>query len=363
MDSSGVRTPEFSRSKSGFESVVPIFFITFCQIFQPIDSLGALGRTAGFWSGRTGFQSLLSHLFFWLHCLSPEIPMVPLAQWVRQLGFDAVSTSSDPNLFLQFELKKKRQKLHNTIPLLSMKSFDSRFVFETRKGSPTKLFSTVRQKISDRKSCFPPLMHQTFRNPKFFETRKGSPKVFLVLWDKKILDSESWYPPFMHKCFRYPKFFEATKGSSKSFFGTVRQKLFDGKSWYSLLPPSLCKIFFPHDKSFETQRGSPPKFFVTVRRKILDKRSWYPPLMHIKFRYPNFSKTPNGSPKIFLVLWDKKIPKETRDIPFSLLETFQNPEFFEILKGSRKFFWYSERKIVQRNGKSWHPLCCLKYRN
>ena len=34
-------------------------------------------------------------------CLS-EIPMVPMAQWVGQQGFEAIGNSSNPSLYLHF---------------------------------------------------------------------------------------------------------------------------------------------------------------------------------------------------------------------------------------------------------------------
>ena len=43
-------------------------------------------------------------------------------------------------------------------------------IFDTRIFLKHKFFGTVRQKISDRKSWFPPPMLQIFQYPKFSET-------------------------------------------------------------------------------------------------------------------------------------------------------------------------------------------------
>ena len=62
------------------------------------------------------------------------------------------------------------------------------------KGSLTKFFGTVRQKLFDRKSLYSP------------------------------------HPPLIHKLFCYRKFCETLKGSPTKVFGTVRHKVFDGNS-------------------------------------------------------------------------------------------------------------------------------------
>ena len=106
-------------------------------------------------------------------------------------------------------------------------------ISKTLKGSPTKFFGTVRQKIFDRKSwysLFPPssVIHNFFRYKKFCETQKGSTTKFFDTVRQQIFYWKWWYFPLRHKIFRYPKLSETQKGSSTKLFGTVRQKFFHG---------------------------------------------------------------------------------------------------------------------------------------
>ena len=48
-------------------------------------------------------------------------------------------------------------------------------ISETRKGSPTKIFGTVRQKIFNGKSCYSPPIIQTFSVPEINATVKDPP--------------------------------------------------------------------------------------------------------------------------------------------------------------------------------------------
>ncbi len=112
------------------------------------------------------------------------------------------------------------------------------------KGSSTKCFGTVRQKIFDRKSWHSPspLIHKLFRCRKLSETqhRRVHLQNFSALWNKKLSTENLDTPP---SPFLSIHFFAAgnflkhsTEGFTYKFFGTVRQKIFDGKSWYSPLP-------------------------------------------------------------------------------------------------------------------------------
>ena len=136
-------------------------------------------------------------------------------------------------------------------------------ISETLKGSFTKFFGTVRQKIFDgnlwypllcikffdtpnflrhwrdaheifrhcetknfrRKIVIAPIMHKFFRYPKFSETLKGCPRNFSALWDKKFR-RKIVIAPIMHKIFRYPKFSETLKGCPRNFSSI---KLFETK--------------------------------------------------------------------------------------------------------------------------------------
>ena len=84
---------------------------------------------------------------------------------------------------------------------------------ETLGGSPPKFFGTVRQKIFDGKSWYPPLIHKLFGYRKVDGTQHRK----VPLWNSsalsdKIFDRKPWYslalptsPPFIHEFFRYLK--------------------------------------------------------------------------------------------------------------------------------------------------------------
>ena len=159
-------------------------------------------------------------------------------------------------------------------PLLSIKYFFSyqKFSETAQKGSPMKFFGTVRQKIFDGKSWYPPSFIHNF----FFATglflKHGSEGFHYEIFrhcEKKILTENRDNPPpprLIHNFFRYHKFCETKKGSPTKFFGIVRQQISKTKSWYS---PLRHKVF--RDPKFsETQSGSSTKFFGTVRRKFFD---------------------------------------------------------------------------------------------
>ena len=137
---------------------------------------------------------------------------------------------------------------------------------------PKKFFSTVRQKIFERKhdtslsylqfffhtrsflkhrrvplqssssrSCETENFWQNREAPllcmKIFETRNFSKhrrvpvRILSALWDNKISTQNSDIP-LLEKFFWYPKFFETLKCSPTNFFGTVKQKVLNEKSWF-----------------------------------------------------------------------------------------------------------------------------------
>ena len=131
-------------------------------------------RTAAFWSGRSGLESLPCQIFIRIHLHLSEFPIVSKAQFVGQQGWEAVGTGSNPGLYLHFStiLISFRTKIflkpgwvplrhflvlweknfeRIVIPLLSRQFFDTR-TFLKHKGPPTNFFGTVRQKIFDKKS-------------------------------------------------------------------------------------------------------------------------------------------------------------------------------------------------------------------
>ena len=163
-------------------------------------------------------------------------------------------------------------------PSIMHKIFPNPNFLETKNGSPTMFFGTVRLKIFDWKSWYPPLLsmsffqkrnflrlkevpHKDFRycdteyflsdnrdNPQliiqFFSTpnfpnqKRAPPRCFSALWDWKF----RWkivISPIIHKNFRKPKFSETQKGFPTIVLGTVRLKIFDRKLWHSLPPSSF----------------------------------------------------------------------------------------------------------------------------
>ena len=76
----------------------------------------------------------------------------------------------------------------------------------------------------------PPLLNWIFWCPILSETLKGSPaKLYPSVRQKGWQNLR--YTPLMHKMFWCPKLSETLNGSPTNFFGNVRQKFFDKKSW------------------------------------------------------------------------------------------------------------------------------------
>ena len=223
-------------------------------------------------------------------------------------------------------------------------------ISETLKGSFTKFFGTVRQKIFDgnlwypllcikffdtpnflrhwrdaheifrhcetkkfrRKIVIPPIMHKIFRYPKFSETLKGCPRnfssiklfetrnflknsriplrKFSAVWDIKISTENRDMPPLIHSSFSIPENFRKKEGFLyKAFrFGAVRQKV-PTKPWCP--PPLLCMKNFDK-RIFLKQHQSVFQWNVSVHwDKNFDGKSWYSPSSPPP--YPNFFGTRN----------------------------------------------------------------------
>ena len=165
--------------------------------------------------------------------------------------------------------------------------FEFLFWNTAQKGSPTKFFGTVRQKIFDGKSWHNSLKHEIFPYPKLV-TLKGSPSKFFGTVRQKILTENRGTPHLIHKFFRYQKFCETKKDWSTKFFGTVRQKIFDGNSWYSAL---LIHKHFRSRNFSETQLWRIPlRNFSALWDKSFDRKWWHNLLEHKIFRYQKLVK-------------------------------------------------------------------------
>ena len=102
--------------------------------------------------------------------------------------------------------------------------------FETQ-----KFIGTERQKNFDGRSWFPPPpppYPKFFRYRKFCETKKGSPSKFFGTVRQQSFYRKSLYSPLRHKVSRYANFSETHTGYSAKFFAIVRQIFFNRKSWH-----------------------------------------------------------------------------------------------------------------------------------
>ena len=116
-------------------------------------------------------------------------------------------------------------------------------ISETLKGSFTKFFGTVRQKIFDGNLWYPLLCIKVFDTPNFLRHWRDAHEIFRHCETKNFLRKILILPPpSLIQTFSIPEIIATVKDSSKEIFGTVRQKIFDGKSWYS--PPLSYPNFF-----------------------------------------------------------------------------------------------------------------------
>ena len=170
----------------------------------------------------------------------------------------------------------------------------------------------MRQKKIDKKSWYspPPLIHKLFRYQKFCETKKGSTTKFFGTVRQQIFCRKSWFSLLGIKFFETLKFWN-TDGFLDETFRHCETKYFDWKLWYS--PPPLIYKFFRYQKLCETKKGSPTKFFGPVRQQIFDRKSWYS-LLGIKFfDTRNFLKHRRVPRRSFSALWDENFSTENRD--------------------------------------------------
>ena len=128
-------------------------------------------------------------------------------------------------------------------------------ISETLKGSYTKFFGTVRQKILDEKLWYPLLCMNFFDTLNFWNI-EGMPTKFFGTVRHKMSTENGDKPPLIHKFFSIPENFRKTEGFLyKAFrFGPVRQKV-PTKPW---CPPSYAwnfsiKEFFRNTKVFSNE--------------------------------------------------------------------------------------------------------------
>ena len=154
---------------------------------------------------------------------------------------------------------------HISLSPLRHENFRNPELSETRKGSSTKRFSTVRQNNLDRKtlSPHPSFFHKNFHHRKISETqhRTVPPNYFSAIWNKKRFTEkvDSLYP----KHFSLPKISGTLKGSATKLFGQ-QDKFF----WKKILipppsppPPPLLYIKTFDTRNFVKQRSVPLRGF------------------------------------------------------------------------------------------------------
>ena len=194
-------------------------------------------------------------------------------------------------------------------PLLSINFFSIPENFRKTEGFLFKAFrfSPVRQKVPTKPWCPPP-------EKNFSKTPKCSPKKYFGTVRQKLFDGKSWYPPSYPKnIFPYQKFSETQNDSLAKFFRSCEIKEILTKPWSF---PLLClKIFGPRilskhrrvllrilsalwDKNFSTEFSDIPLCI-----KFCDTRNF---LKHRSVPQRNFS-----------VLYDTKFSTEKRDTPLS----------------------------------------------
>ena len=179
---------------------------------------------------------------------------------------------------------KKLIAPENVIPFLCVKFFETRFISETQKDSPTKTLGFVRQNLWQKSVIQPPLLLSIkfFGTRNFPKHRRFAPRIFSVVWDKNF-DKKSWYTPssLIHKISVSRNFLKQRRVPLRNF-SVLWDKDFDKKSWYTPLV-SHPKNFRYTDFS-ETQTCSPTKTLGSAGQKINSTKRQYPLLMRRIFR-------------------------------------------------------------------------------
>ena len=178
----------------------------------------------------------------------------------------------------------------------------------TENGFASKIFGTVTQHISYRKTWYSPLGINFFVS-EIINALRVHLRSFPVLRDKKVRQKIVTLPSWAEN-FSIPKISDTLKGSPTKIIGTEWQKIFDRKSWNYLLPLHLIHKIFRWWNT--AQRGSPTVFFGTVRQQIFYRKSWFP-LSGLKCSISwNFLKQKLIPLRKEPVLWDKNVLTENR---------------------------------------------------
>ena len=148
------------------------------------------------------FQSKIANYFY-----SKKMTAVRLGQH----GSKAVGPGLE-SLSCQKTLQFRIVTPPPSTPLLIHNFFPYRKFSEAQKGSPTKLFGTVRLKIFDGKSWYPLICIKFFETPNF-RKHKGPPFEIFRYCETKKIARKSWCgPPFYAWTFSIPQCFRNTEG-------------------------------------------------------------------------------------------------------------------------------------------------------
>ena len=295
------------------------------------------------------------------------------------------------------------EKSWYSLPPLIQKIVWYRKLSETQKGSRTKFFGTLSQKVSNGKSWYSPHSYPYhFSKPHFLWNKEMfSHEVFryreITKLRRKIVILPLPLPPLIPKVLRYENFSEAEKGSSKKNFVTVRHKKLELKSWHQpLFFKKVClyqkvsetrKVFdyevlrycektnfwlkiailslshlfiqklFRYETFSETQKGFSTKCFGTVTHQIFDRNSRSLPILHKYSRSPKLSQTQKRSSlkKSSNVRQNNFDGKSWYPPPLLPNKIYRYENFSEAQKdSSKKSFVTVGRKILDR--KMWHRL-------
>ena len=221
-------------------------------------------------------------------------------------------------------------------------------ISETLKGSFTKLFGTVRQKIFDGKTWYPLVSIKFFDTPNFLRHWRDAHEIFRHCETQNFRRKNVICPLLSIIFFRYQKISGKQKSSFTKLFVLV---LWDKKFRQNRDDPLLCMKIFDKRIFLKHQSVLQRNISALWDKKFLTENRDMPPLIHNFFSIPeNFRKTEKFSYKAFRFgLVRQKVPKKPWCPPsyawkFSIKEFFWNTKVF-----SNEIFRYSETKTSTKN--------------
>ena len=223
-------------------------------------------------------------------------------------------------------------------------------ISETLKGSFTKFFGTLRQKIFDGNLWYPLICIKFFDTPNFLRHWREAHEIFRHCETKKFR-RQILIPPLSYPNFFGTRNYWNTKRFPYEVFWHCETKNFDGKSWCS----PLSYPNFLDTRNYCNSKGFPYGNFrhcetKNFRRKIL--------MLPSPLSYPNFLDTRNycnskGFPCGNFRHCETKNFRRKILMPPSLIQTFSIPEIIATVKASRTEIFGTVRQKIS-DGKSWY---------